>query len=72
MRSRPEAEAEGVEINWLRTIRQIDTTEFTVEVMEVDAHRPPTDQQTETLQADSLLLALGQDVDTTVLDSIPA
>jgi len=67
-----EAEAEGVKINWLRTIRQIDTTEFTVEVMEVDANgRPQPTGRLETLQADSLLLALGQDVDTRVLDSIP-
>jgi NADPH-dependent glutamate synthase beta subunit-like oxidoreductase len=67
-----EAEAEGVKINWLRSIRQIDTTEFTVEVMEVDANgRPRPTGKLETLQADSLLLALGQDVDTTVLDSIP-
>ena len=67
-----EAEAEGIKINWLRTIRQIDTTEFTVEVMEVDANgRPQPTGELEILQADSLLLALGQNVDTTVLDSIP-
>lgn len=67
-----EAEAEGVKINWLRTIRQIDSSEFTVEVMAVDADgRPQPTGKLETLRADSLLLALGQEVDTAVLDSIP-
>ena len=67
-----EAEAEGIKINWLRTIRQIDSTEFTVEVMAVDENgRPQPTGELETLQADSLVLALGQNVDTSVLDSIP-
>ena len=67
-----EAEAEGIKINWLRTIRQIDATEFTVEVMSVDEHgRPQPTGKLETLQADSLVLALGQNVDTSVLESIP-
>ena len=40
--------------------------------MEVDANgRPQPTGKLETLQADRLVLALGQEVDTTVLDSIP-
>jgi len=67
-----EAESEGIKINWLRTIRQIDETEFQVEVMEVDENgRPQPTGKIETLQADSLLLALGQNVDTSVLEAIP-
>ena len=67
-----EAEAEGIKINWLRTIRQIDSTDFTVEVMEVDEQgRPQPTGRLETLQADSLVLALGQNVDTSVLEAIP-
>ncbi len=67
-----EAEAEGIRINWLRTIRHIEETEFTVEEMQIDEHgRPQPTGRLETLQADSLLLALGQNVDTTVLESIP-
>lgn len=67
-----EAEEEGIKINWLRTIRQIDATEFQVEVMEVDADgRPQPTGKFETLEADSLVLALGQDVDTRVLEAIP-
>jgi NADPH-dependent glutamate synthase beta subunit-like oxidoreductase len=67
-----EAEAEGVKINWLRTIRQIDSTEFRVEVMEIDENgRPRPTGEVETLKADSLVLALGQDVDTSVIERIP-
>ena len=67
-----EAEAEGIKINWLRTIRQIDSTEFQVEVMEVDENgRPQPTGEVETLEADSLVLALGQNVDTSVLEGIP-
>jgi NADPH-dependent glutamate synthase beta subunit-like oxidoreductase len=67
-----EAEAEGVKINWLRTIRQIDSTEFQVEVMEIDENgRPQPTGEIETLEADSLVLALGQNVDTSVIEHIP-
>lgn len=67
-----EAEAEGIKINWLRTIREIDSTTFQVEVMEVDENgRPQPTGKIETLEADSLVLALGQNVDTKVLESIP-
>jgi NADPH-dependent glutamate synthase beta subunit-like oxidoreductase len=67
-----EAESEGVKINWLRTIREIDSTTFQVEVMEVDENgRPQPTGEIETLEADALVLALGQNVDTTVLENIP-
>ena len=67
-----EAEAEGIKINWLRTIREIDSTTFQVEVMEVDENgRPQPTGEIETLEADSLVLALGQNVDTSVLENLP-
>ncbi len=67
-----EALEEGVKINWLRTIREIDTTTFKVEVMEVDdSGRPQPTGRFETLEADSLILALGQDVDTGWLAQVP-
>ena len=67
-----EAEAEGVKINWLRTIREIDSTTFQVEVMEVDENgRPQPTGEIETLEADSLVLALGQNVDRSMLENIP-
>ncbi len=67
-----EAEEEGIKINWLRTIHNIDSTTFTVEEMEIDANgRPQPTGKFDTLEADSLILALGQDVDTRVLEKIP-
>ncbi len=67
-----EAEEEGVLIHWLRTIKQIDDTTFTVEKMEIDDEgRPKPTGEFETLEADTLILALGQDVDTTFLENVP-
>jgi NADPH-dependent glutamate synthase beta subunit-like oxidoreductase len=67
-----DAESEGIKINWLRTIRAIDSTTFQVEVMEVDeTGRPQPTGKIETLEADALVLALGQDVDTSVIERIP-
>jgi NADPH-dependent glutamate synthase beta subunit-like oxidoreductase len=67
-----EAESEGIRINWLRTIREIDSTTFQVEVMEVDENgRPQPTGEIETLEADSLVLALGQNVDTSMIERIP-
>lgn len=67
-----EAMQEGVKINWLRTIKMIDNTTFTVEVMKVDesGKAVPTGQF-ETLEADALILALGQDTDTGFLKNVP-
>ena len=67
-----EALAEGVKINWLRTIRQIDQTTFTVEKMAIDENgRPQPTGELESLEADALILALGQDVDTGFLRKMP-
>jgi NADPH-dependent glutamate synthase beta subunit-like oxidoreductase len=67
-----EAIEEGVKINWLRTIRDIDQSRFTVEVMEVDENgRPQPTGRYETLEADSLILALGQDADSGFLRRVP-
>ena len=68
-----DAEREGVRINWLHTIAEFDGPEMTVEVMELDvngftaAHRG-----LETLAADTLILALGQDADTFSCARYPA
>jgi formate dehydrogenase beta subunit len=66
-----EAIEEGVKINWLRTIKEIDATTFTVEVMEVgEDGRPHSTGKLETLEADSLILALGQNSDASLLQDI--
>ena len=67
-----EAEEEGVMIHWLRTIKQIDESGFQVEKMEIDADgRPQPTGEFETIEADTLILALGQDVDTSFLGQVP-
>lgn len=67
-----EAIEEGVKIHWLRTIKSIDETSFTVEVMEIDDKgKPRPTGKTETIEADALVLALGQDVDTSFLRQVP-
>lgn len=67
-----EALEEGVIINWLRTIREIDGTTLTIEEMELDpsGHPQPT-RRYETLEADNVILALGQQVDLSVIERIP-
>ncbi|MBF0251021.1 MAG: NAD(P)-binding protein [Alphaproteobacteria bacterium] len=66
-----EAEEEGVLIHWLRTIKQIDETTFTVEKMEIgEDGRPRPTGEFETLEADTLILALGQDADTGFLTRV--
>jgi len=66
-----EAIEEGVKINWLRTIKEIDATTFKVEVMELDENgRPQPTGKYETLEADALIMAVGQDTDTAFLKSV--
>ncbi|MEI7866316.1 MAG: NAD(P)-binding protein [Candidatus Methylumidiphilus sp.] len=66
-----EAMEEGVKINWLRTIKEIDQTHIQVEVMKINAEGyPEPTGQLETLEADALILALGQDTDTGFLKNV--
>ncbi|MGP7996010.1 MAG: NAD(P)-binding protein [Streptosporangiaceae bacterium] len=67
-----EAEREGVTINWLHTITAFDGPEMTVEVMELDdSGFPQPTGKFETLAADTLILAVGQDADTEFLRPVP-
>ena len=67
-----EAEREGVRINWLRTITAFDGPELTVEAMELDENGfPQPTGRFETLAADTVILALGQDTDTGFLRQVP-
>ena len=66
-----DAEREGIRINWLRTITAFEGPELTVEVMELDdAGRPHGTGRFETLAADTVILALGQQTDTTFLRGV--
>jgi len=67
-----DAEAEGIRINWLRTISSMDETGLTVEVQELDENgRPHGTGRFETLEADTVILALGQESDTGFLTAVP-
>lgn len=65
-----EALTEGVKIHWLRTIKNIDSTSMTVEKMNIVDGKPVPTGEFETLEADSLILALGQDAETDFLKGI--
>lgn len=68
-----EALAEGVKIKWLSSIRNIDGSEITVEVMRLDERgRPQPTGAFETLHADALILALGQRTDAAFLRKVRA
>jgi len=67
-----EAEEEGIKIHWLRTIKEIEGTTFTVEKMRLNSQGwPEPTGELEALEADSLILALGQEADTTFLKHVP-
>ena len=65
-----EALSEGVKIHWLRTIKNLDSNSITVEQMEIKDGRPVPTGKFETLEADSVILALGQDTETEFLKEI--
>ena len=67
-----EAEREGVRINWLRTITAFDGPELQVEVMELDeSGRPHPTGRFETLTADTVIMALGQETESAFMRSLP-
>jgi 2-oxoacid:acceptor oxidoreductase delta subunit (pyruvate/2-ketoisovalerate family) len=66
-----EALQEGVMVKWLSTIRHAGDTALTVEKMKLDEKGfPQPTGELETLEADSLVLALGQDVDLGLIEGI--
>ncbi|MBX7432213.1 NAD(P)-binding protein [Mycobacterium sp. Y57] len=67
-----EAEREGVRINWLRTITAFDGPELQVEVMELDeSGRPRPTGHFETLAADTVIMALGQETESAFMRTLP-
>src|SRR5262245_41773308 len=64
-----EALAEGVKIKWLSTVRHADGGHLTLERMELDESGfPQPTGELEELEADSLVLALGQESDLSLLE----
>ncbi len=67
-----EALEEGVMMKWLSTIKRMDEGRIIVEKMELDEKGfPQPTGKFETLEADSIVLALGQDVDLGLLNGLP-
>lgn len=67
-----EALQEGVLIKWLSTITQAGDASITVEKMALDEKGfPQPTGEFETLEADSVVLALGQDVDLSLIEGVP-
>ncbi|MBI2312115.1 MAG: NAD(P)-binding protein [Betaproteobacteria bacterium] len=67
-----EALQEGVMIKWLSTITQAGESSIMVEKMALDDKGfPQPTGEFETLEADSLVLALGQEVDLSLLHQVP-
>jgi NADPH-dependent glutamate synthase beta subunit-like oxidoreductase len=67
-----EALEEGVMVKWLSSIRQASGESLTIEKMQLDERgNPQPTGEFETLAADSLVLALGQDVDLALLEGVP-
>ncbi|HEX2358486.1 MAG TPA: NAD(P)-binding protein [Solirubrobacterales bacterium] len=67
-----EAEEEGVMMRWLSTIKQVDGGKVTVEKMELDETGfPQPTGEVEELEADSVVLALGQDADLSLIEDVP-
>ena len=65
-----EAIEEGVKIKWLTSIKEIAGPALTVERMTLDAAgRPQPTGEIETLEADAVVLALGQETDSAFLRS---
>ncbi len=67
-----EALEEGIMVKWLNTITRVEDTTFTVEKMALDDKGfPQPTGEFETIEADTLILALGQDVDLSLLGKVP-
>ncbi len=67
-----EAVEEGVLVKWLTTVKQVDEGALLVERMELDEDGfPQPTGEVEELAADSLVLALGQETDLSLLDGVP-
>ena len=67
-----EADAEGVKFRWLSTIKDFAGQSLTIERMTLDANgRPVPTGEFETLEADAVVLALGQETDSGFLRAVP-
>jgi NADPH-dependent glutamate synthase beta subunit-like oxidoreductase len=67
-----EAAQEGIEMRWLSTVKHADEGKLLIERMELDESGfPQPTGELEELEADSLILALGQESDLSLLEGVP-
>ncbi|MGE5281596.1 MAG: NAD(P)-binding protein [Chloroflexota bacterium] len=67
-----EAAEEGVLMKWLSTVKRFEGGKLLLERMELDESGfPQPTGETEELEADSLVLALGQEADLSLLEGVP-
>ena len=67
-----EALQEGISIKWLSTIKEAGEAEIMVEKMALDENGfPQPTGEYERIEADSVVLALGQDADLSLLENVP-
>lgn len=67
-----EAIEEGVTMKWLSTVKEAESGEIKIEKMVLDENgKPKGTGEFETIAADSLVLALGQQTDLSLLTSLP-
>jgi 2-oxoacid:acceptor oxidoreductase delta subunit (pyruvate/2-ketoisovalerate family) len=67
-----EAEQEGVLVKWLSTVRRADEGVLVLERMELDENGfPQPTGELEELRSDTLVLALGQEADLSLLEGVP-
>ena len=67
-----EAAEEGVEMRWLSTVKHFEDGKLALERMELDETGfPQPTGEVEELEADSLVLALGQEADLSLLERVP-
>jgi NADPH-dependent glutamate synthase beta subunit-like oxidoreductase len=67
-----EALQEGISIKWLSTIKEAGESEIMVEKMALDDNGfPQPTGEFERIEADSVVLALGQDADLSLLENVP-
>ncbi len=67
-----EALQEGISIKWLSTIKEAGEAEIMVEKMALDENGfPQPTGEYERIEADSVVLALGQDSDLSLLENVP-
>lgn len=67
-----EALEEGITFHWLRTIEEIEGSTFKLEKTKLNAEgRPEETGEYEEVEADSLILALGQNIDSELANGVP-